>query len=148
MIREGRRLPKDVLKKIPDIVARVPENDAVAALFIFGSAAKKQLNPLSDLDFGVLLSPNLNKRERFEKRLELIGIFNETFRTDEIDLVVMNDAPLRFSYNIIKGGELLFCKDRAILVDFVERVVKLYLDFKFFRDDFDKIFLTGVGYCG
>lgn len=148
MIRESRRLPNHVLDNIPDIVKRISEDDIVVALFIFGSGAKGKLKPLSDLDFGILLSMKLDKKGRFEKQLELIGTFNETFKTDEIDLVLMNDAPIRFSYNILRDGKLLFCRDRTKLVDFVERTVKLYLDFKFFRDDFDRAYLKGVGYRG
>lgn len=148
MIRESRRLPNYILDSIPDIVKRISEDDFVVALFIFGSGAKGKLKPLSDLDFGILLSMKLDKKERFEKQLELIGTFNETFKTDEIDLVLMNDAPIRFSYNILRDGKLLFCGDRTKLVDFVERTVKLYLDFKFFRDDFDRAYLKGVGYRG
>lgn len=148
MIRENRRLPNHVLDNIPDIVKRISEDDIVVALFIFGSGAKGKLKPLSDLDFGILLSMKLDKKGRFEKQLELIGTFNETFKTDEIDLVLMNDAPTRFSYNILRDGKLLFCRDRTKLVDFVERTVKLYLDFKFFRDDFDRAYLKGVGYRG
>lgn len=148
MLREGRPLPKNVLDKIPDIAKRLSKVQEVVALFAFGSAAKRELKPLSDLDFGILLSGDMDKKARFGKELEFIGIFNETFRTDEIDLVVMNDAPTRFSFNIIKEGKLLFCRDKDTLVDFVERTVKLYLDFRFFRDDFDRAFLKGVRYGG
>jgi predicted nucleotidyltransferase len=148
MIRENRRLPNCILDNIPDIVKRISEDDFVIALFIFGSGAKGMLKPLSDLDFGILLSMELGKKERFEKQLELIGTFNETFKTDEVDLVLMNDAPIRFSYNILRDGRLLFCRDRNKLVAFVERTMKLYLDFKFFRDDFDRAYLKGVGYHG
>jgi uncharacterized protein len=52
--------------------------------------------PLSDLDFAVLVSSRMSQRERFEKHLDLIGAFNSVFRTDEIDLVLLNDAPLKF----------------------------------------------------
>lgn len=103
---------------------------------------------MSDLDFAVLISRRLNKRQRFEKYLELIGVFNSVFRTDEIDLVVLNDAPLRFCHRILKTGNLLHLGNKRELVDFSEKVVKLYLDFRFFRDGFDRVFLEGVGYHG
>jgi hypothetical protein len=55
---------------------------------------------------------------------------------------------MRYAFNIIRSGKLLFCSDSDILRDFVEKSVKLYLDFKYFRDEFDKEFLKGVGYYG
>jgi hypothetical protein len=54
-----------------------------------------------------LPSSRLSKTERCEKHLELIGLFNSVFRTDEIDLVVLNGAPLRFCHRVLKSGNLL-----------------------------------------
>jgi predicted nucleotidyltransferase len=148
MIREGRKLPPDVMDRLPELINRISKDKEIVALFTFGSLARGDLKPLSDLDFGILVIPTLDRRQRFDKHLELIGAFNEHFETDEIDLVLMNDAPMRYSYNIIKSGELLFCSDSDILRDFIEKSIKLYLDFKYFRDEFDKEFLKGVGYYG
>jgi predicted nucleotidyltransferase len=148
MIREGRKLPPDVMDRLPELINRISKDKEIVALFTFGSLARGDLKPLSDLDFGILVIPTLDRRQRFDKHLELIGVFNEHFETDEIDLVLMNDAPMRYSYNIIKSGELLFCSDSDILRDFIEKSIKLYLDFKYFRDEFDKEFLKGVGYYG
>jgi predicted nucleotidyltransferase len=120
----------------------------VIALFSFGSLASGDMKPLSDLDFGILVTPGLDREKRFEKHLDLIGVFNRVFESDEIDLVLMNDAPMRFSYHIIKSGKLMLCADREILVEFIEKTVKLYLDFRFFRDEFDNEFLKGIGYYG
>jgi hypothetical protein len=85
---------------------------------------------------------------RFDKHLDLIGKFNEVLKTDEVDLVMMNDAPMRFSHNIIKSGKLIHCKNKIELIDFIEKTIKLYLDFRFFRDTFDDTFLKGIGYSG
>ena len=73
---------------------------------------------------------------------------NSVFRTDEIDLVVLNDAPLRFCHRILKTAKLLHLGNKSELIDFREKTVKLYLDFRFFRDAFDRAFLEGVGYHG
>ena len=148
MLREGRKLPSDVTDRIPGLIKRVSKDKQIVALYSFGSLAAGDLKPLSDLDFGILVSPTLDKQQRFEKHLELIGLFNEQFESDEIDLVLMNDAPMRFSHNIIKSGKLLFCSDSGLLRDFIEKTVKVYLDFRYFRDEFDKEFLKGAGYYG
>jgi hypothetical protein len=53
---------------------------------------------------------------RFDKHLDLIGKFNEVLKTDEVDLVMMNDAPMRFSHNIIKSGKLIHCANKIELI--------------------------------
>jgi len=148
MIREGHKLPPNVTDRIPALIERISKDPDVIALFAFGSLASDTLKPLSDLDFGILVSGKIGKQKRFDKHLELIGLFNEVLRTDEVDLIMMNDAPMRFSHNIIKSGKLMYCAHSGELTDFVEKTVKFYLDFQFFRKAFDKVFLEGIGYHG
>ena len=148
MIREGKKLPADILVKIPAAVAKIAEDKSVIALYTFGSLAESNLRPLSDVDFAVLLSESLDRQERFSKSIDLIGILNQTLKTDEVDLLILNDDPLRFAYNVLKKGKLVYCKDRNQLLDFIEKTIKLYLDFKPVRDRFDEVFLEGVGYHG
>jgi predicted nucleotidyltransferase len=144
MIREGKPLPNDVLDKMPAIVDAVKADPHVIALLSFGSLASGNLSPLSDLDFGVLLDFGLNREQRFQKHLDLIGTFNATFRTDEIDLVLLNDASPRFGYHITANGKVLFCRDRSALAGYIEKTTKLYLDFKPYRERFDQTFLQGI----
>ena len=148
MIREGKKLPTNVKKKVHEVVRLLDDDHDVIALYAFGSLANQTLKPLSDLDFGVLLNGRLGKKQRFEKELELIGVFTDTFQTDEIDLINMNDAPMRMAFEILKTGKILTCKNTQDLIDFRERLVKKYLDFKFVQETFDAIFLKGVGYHG
>ncbi len=148
MIREGKKLPVGIEARIPAAVTMIAKDSAIVALYAFGSLARDALKPLSDLDFGVLLSDSLSKRERYQKCIDLIGILGETLETDEIDLVILNDDPPRFAYNILKSGKLLHCRDQSRLLDFIEKTVKLYLDFKPVRDQFDQEFLEGIGYHG
>lgn len=148
MIREGRKLPKDVQNKVPEIIKVMEADPDLIALYAFGSLATGTLKPLSDLDFGILLDKKLDKNQRFEKHIELIGKFTDTFRTDEIDLIILNDASIRMAFQILKTGKMLACKNIAALTDFCECLVKNYLDFKFMSSSFDAVFLEGIGYYG
>jgi len=148
MIRDGIKLQGNILERLPALIQAVKQHFEIVAFYSFGGAAKNELKPLSDLDFAILLSKQLTKRQRFDKHLELIGIFNNLFRTDEIDLIILNDAPLRFCFTILTTGKLLYFRNKDDLIDFRDQVLKYYLDFKYFRDSFDKVFLEGVGYDG
>ena len=148
MIREGRKLPSDAVERIPELIHRISEDKDMIALFSFGSLVSGDLKPLSDLDFGILVSSDLDRNSRFDKHIDLIGLFTRIFGSDEIDLVLMNDAPMRFAFHIIKSGKLLFCSNKDVLNNFIEKTVKLFLDFRYFRDEFDHAFLKGIGYFG
>jgi predicted nucleotidyltransferase len=148
MIRDGHKLPPHIKTKIPELLDRVAEKSEVVALYAFGSLASGDLKPLSDLDFGILISRMLDKQKRFDDHLDLLGTFNQVLGTDEVDLVMMNDAPMRFSYNIIKSGKLIYCRNITELAEFIEKTIKFYLDFQFFRNAFDNAYLKGIGYSG
>jgi len=148
MISGNKKLSDDVLARVSHISPLVSEDKEILALYFFGSGAQNCLRPLSDLDFGILLSNRLNKRQKFDKQIEWLGRMNDFFRTDKIDLVVLNDAPPRFSFNILKYANLLFFRDKKAIIDFREQVLNYYLDFKYFREDFDRVFLEGIGYHG
>lgn len=148
MIREGRPLPPNVLDRLPDLLEAVKGDPDIIALLAFGSLATGKLSPLSDLDFAVLLSFDLDSLERFNKHLELIGVFIDTFHTEEIDLIILNEAPPRYGNHILAHGKILFCRDRGVLADFIESTRKLYLDFRPYREEFDREFLRGIGYSG
>ncbi len=136
VIREGRKLPPGVTDRIQILIDEISKDSDVVAVFSFGSLAAGDLKPLSDLDFAVLISKNLDSKTRFEKHLQLFGLFNQVFKTDEIDLVLLNDLSAGFSYNIIFSGKLLYCVDRAELTDFMERTVKSHLVFQVFQGGF------------
>ena len=148
MIREGCKLPGDVAEKIPEMLDLVSSDLDIIALFAFGGLARGQLKPLSDLDIAVLLAKRLTDFRWFDKHLQLLTTLNKLFRTDEIDLVVLNDASPRFAHSIIRDGKLLFCRDVHTLINFTESVRKTYFDIKYYQDNFDKLFLEGIGYHG
>jgi len=143
-----KRLPADIEKRLPSLYEKLKAVDTVCALYTFGSLVKGHIGPLSDIDLAILLTKSLNKKQIFEIELEIVGIVMDTLKTEEFDLIILNTAPPRFAYYILKEGRLILCKDRMQLVDFTEKTVKYFIDFKFYRRQFDKIFLEGIGYYG
>ncbi len=148
MIREGKKLPDNVAEKLPGLVDLVSADQDVVALYVFGSLAHGDLKPLSDIDLGVLLDKRLDKTDRFNKHLDLIGKFTGFFHTEEIDIIILNDASMRFVVKVLGTGKLLFERDRQAVVDLYDKNSKMLLDFRYFLNDFNRTFLEGVGYYG
>jgi predicted nucleotidyltransferase len=147
MIRENK-LPSDILDRLPSLKGKLRDVDVIDAVYLFGSLTEKNLKPLSDIDIAILLQKQLGADQISVLRSSLAGLIADTLVTEEFDLVILNDAPVRFSYNILKNGILLFARDEKHLIDFREKVVKYYLDFSFYLKEFDKTFLKGLGYHG
>jgi hypothetical protein len=63
-----------------------------------------------------------------EERLELIRVASDALKTDEIDLVVLNNAPLTLQFQILCGRELLFCRAEKERRLFEVKVLREYWD--------------------
>ena len=105
----------------------------VKLAYLFGSVAEGKEGKLSDVDIAVFLDESLSKKERFDLQLKLISGLMSILKTDRIDLIVMNDAPLLLKYNIIKHGKIL--KDNIeTRVKVESRILSDYLDMKYYID--------------
>ena len=143
MLSEDRKLPREAPIRIPRLQNHIESDPSIIALFLFGSAAKDALQPLSDLDFGVLLDNQLGRKDLREKHWDLMTLFEDILETDHFDLVLMNQAPPRICFEILKTGQLLQASHSKQLTDFIEWTTKIHLDFLPYRQEFDELFIQG-----
>lgn len=85
----------------------------VVSVYLFGSQAAGRAHRESDVDLAVLLRWDLypTSRERFEARLRLFADFSAALGRDDVDLVVLNDAPPLLGRHIVTTGRRLLCTD-------------------------------------
>jgi uncharacterized protein len=108
--------------------------DGVVAASMFGSQATGRAGPLSDLDVAVWLDPTLSDSERFRLRLELTGLAASALATNEVDLVVLNDAPPLLKHRALRSGVRLLDRDPIARVRLESRAVSEYLDTRPLRE--------------
>ena len=104
--------------------------EEVIFAYLFGSQARGQGGPLSDIDIAVLLADTVQEPIAFEKRLMLMTEIGHQLRTDSIDVLILNQSPLALSYRVLRDGILIYCRDEAKRIEYTARVLTLYLDFK------------------
>lgn len=114
--------------------------------YLFGSSHDGKVTPLSDIDLALLLAKNLEETTQIETKILLDAI--KIFGTEEIDLLNLNEAPLRFQYNVIKNKRVIFCADLKERINFETRVIMNYLDFAHVRFMFNQEFLKNLGVGG
>ena len=85
----------------------------VQAAWLFGSYSEGRSHRDSDLDVAVLLEHARypDARARFEARVGLTADIIALLHRNEIDLVVLNDAPPRFARRIVLDGCRVYCSD-------------------------------------
>lgn len=111
-------------------LAEVFEKQKVVLAYLFGSQAKGKTGPLSDVDIAIYFDEKVVLNERFDLRLEVLGELMDLFKTDEVDLVVLNDAPVLLAHRILKEGILIFSGDDKKRLEYEVKAVLKYLDWK------------------
>jgi hypothetical protein len=107
---------------------RVFEGTPVVVAYLFGSHAVGRGGPASDRDIAVLLEPGLTRQERGRWRIELIGRLIDFYRSDSIDLVVLNDAPPLLRFEVIRVRHVLYNRDDEARVAFEVRAMQEWFD--------------------
>ena len=83
---------------------------------------------MSDVDVAVWADPELSVEQRGALRTELSLAAREILATDEVDVVVLNDAPPLLRHRALKGGLRLFDRDPRARVRLETAALLDYLD--------------------
>ena len=83
----------------------------VQAVWLFGSHCEGRSHRDSDVDVAVLLEHRHypDARGRFEARVAMTADIIALLHRNEVDLVVLNDAPPRFARYIVLDGRRVHC---------------------------------------
>lgn len=107
----------------------------VLAAYLFGSRVDGTANPSSDYDIGVLL----NQTPRYENIALIIQDLSNSLSaklTKDVDIVILNTVNIELRFQIINQGRVIYCTDDDGRTDFEEKVIRDYLDFKPFIDQY------------
>jgi len=110
-------------EQVRRIVSALP---GVRLVYLFGSQVTGEVGPKSDIDFGLLLDRGVAKwaiQSQFAHQLSL------ALDGPELDVVLLNDAPIELAYAIIAQGRVLFERNTAARVDYEMVVMSRYGDY-------------------
>lgn len=116
-------------------IEKIAHDFTLKLVYLFGSKAKEINTPVSDIDIAVFID-NYENQDLRQIILDLIFEFSQLFKSDKIDLLILNEAPITIQFKVISEGKSLFQFNPEYRADYEEKVVKLYLDFKKFEDDY------------
>jgi predicted nucleotidyltransferase len=120
------RLPQNIEENLPKAEAYLKSRPEVNFAYLFGSLAKGKPLPLSDVDIAVYLSKSLDV---LEKKLEILGELVDILETDEIDLVILNEAPLALRMKILENKKLIVDNAPSLRHRYESLTMREYFDF-------------------
>ena len=111
---------------VPSVLAAVPEVDLA---YLYGSVARGQARPDSDIDVALVLRRPLLAPDRL--KLELALEVDLAIRAGEeaLDVRVVNDAPLLLQGAVATEGILLYSRDELARIAFEASTRSRYFDY-------------------
>ena len=129
--------------KIKDLTAQYCEKKkSILFAYLFGSYAKNTLTKLSDVDIGVYIDP-ASPRPAYGYEAEIIAELMLVLKRNDIDVVVLNKAPIFLRYQVINYGELLFSRSDDLDTQFRFETYRDYFDTQYIRDVQNFYLLSG-----
>ncbi len=115
-----------VSKELQKVIDELKKHPKVVAAVLFGSWARDEQTPLSDIDVAVFL-----KDPTPDDEADVGSMYS-----DDIDLVLFHRLPLYIQFEVLRDGKEIFVKDRQA---FDEMIVKTLLRYHEMVDFFKEI---------
>lgn len=100
----------------------------VALAYLYGSQARGEAGPLSDVDVAVLFAENLSANDRFDQLLAIIGELMSLFKRNDVFVADLAQATPLLRHEVSREGRLLYCADDRVRVKFVTEALRDYED--------------------
>lgn len=100
----------------------------VRLAYLFGSQATGRARPDSDVDVAVLFGDGVPPSDYNRRQLELIGAVMDAFGKNDVDVVILNEAPPLLAVEVLDHGKVLYNVDDALRVEFQVKALREYRD--------------------
>jgi len=121
-----KKLPANIEDLIPKALTYFQSVPDILFAYLFGSFGKGKHFPLSDVDIAVYLKEPLDVPE---KKMEILGALIDILQTDEIDLVVLNNAPLPLRMRILESKKVVVDHEPFLRHHYESLTMREYFDF-------------------
>jgi predicted nucleotidyltransferase len=116
---------QEILKTLNSFFSTTKTEPRIDLAYVFGSHAAGKQGPISDYDIAVLFSEPHESIHRYELAHELSSIL----KTDQVDLIVLNNAPIELRYAVIASGIVVYEANVETRVEYEALTLGLYGDF-------------------
>ena len=115
------------------LVARLSEalasREEILEAYLFGSHARGEARPDSDIDVAVYIDEALADDGHWGYRAELTTDLMAALGTNDIDVVVLNEAPILLYHRVLRDGVRVLSRDLRATTTRAGQALSFYFDF-------------------
>lgn len=132
----------DLVEKLKETISQKISESEIKPVFILlgGSLARNENHSLSDVDIVVSYPEykRLNAKKRIELKLQISEWFENLVPAEKIDISIIEGLPIKVQFEILKEGKVIYEQEEEKRLDFKEKVMKEYYDYKIWYEQFLK----------
>jgi hypothetical protein len=100
--------------------------------YIFGSIARGTESALSDIDIAILIDDQQINEDKFRYgyKAEILADLMKILKTNNVDLVILNEANTLLRHRVLYHGKLIYSKNEKKRIEFQTNTIDKYIDFK------------------
>ena len=121
-----KKIPLNIEELLPGAIRYLENQPEVRFAYLFGGLAAGRPRALKRYRPGGLLRGGSKPAK---VKIRLLNRLMDLLRTEEIDLVLLNTAPLPLAYRIIKNKKVLVDRDPFLRHRYESLIIRKYLDF-------------------
>jgi predicted nucleotidyltransferase len=125
------KVPADILCRISDVKLILTEDGNIIFAYLFGGLTKGDVKPFSDIDLAVYLRDN---EHLGEYKLQLFDRLTQALGTSELDLIILNSAPISLTGRILQTRQVLVDKEPFLRHNYESLILRDFFDFKVKED--------------
>ena len=120
-------MPRDVASLLTE--ALEPRKEVLEA-YLFGSMARGDARPSSDIDVAVFVDESTAAPSAFGIATDIATDLIAALGCNDVDVVILNQAPPLLYHRVLRDGVRLFSRDLARTTAREGQALSRYLDFK------------------
>lgn len=120
----------EMVPSLKDSLSKLLPYYPVKLAYLFGSAAAGNATPLSDIDVALVLPDDqVDPGSFLSLEMQISDEISRNCELSEVDVRIINNAPLMFQGEVITHGILLYSSDEDFRVEFETSTRSAYFDF-------------------
>jgi predicted nucleotidyltransferase len=123
------------LEKTQDKIADIMARHGVVLGYVFGSYARDEMTPLSDVDVAVMFSPSISSKNQFSRELKLADDIGHLLHIERVDVVNLSSvsSPL-LKHRAALCGRVVLAKSQTHRRQVERLILQEYEDTQHLRD--------------